>query len=215
MPDANGNTTWSDVIDSIGQRLSRPSLPPQFITLLAQEQADELAAEGYWFQEDTDTTITTQNGESFYNLPAGTIKVTFCRFQLGNVMIPIYPARSYADLIISDPVVPSVTAIPSVMRNFGRAIRLFPTPNAQYPLELTLTRRAEIPGMNDMQNTTSIWVNEGRKLIVASVCKNLAMQLTRDPDRAAIFERAETEAKDALEITTFARKGPHYVKKHL
>ena len=121
-------------------------------------------------------------------------------------------ARSYEDILIADPVSPPFTAIPSTARVYGRMLRLFPTPNGQYPLELSLDQRIGIP--TDDQDTTSFWVNEGRTLIVNAVCAHLAAELLRDPDRAQIHQAVMEEAKDSLAENTFSRNGPHILRQH-
>lgn len=212
MPTQAGLTTWSDVLSTIATRLNRPNLPPAFITMIAQERAQELASEGFWPQEITNTETTTEPGQYFYPLPAGTVDVMFIRYLLTNVFIPVYKARRYEDILISDPVSPPFTAPPSLARVFGRMLRLFPTPNGQYPLELTLNQRVGIP--TDQQDTTSFWVNEGRALIVFTTCQHLASELLRDPDRATLYEGLAQKERDSLSEISHARNGPHFMEKH-
>ena len=212
MPNQAGELTWADVKTTIAYRLNRPSLPPPFIQMIADEQAEVLSSEGWWPQEQTNNDITTEPGQYFYTLPKGTIQIVFIRFLLTQVYIPVYMARSYEDILLSDPVAPPFTAIPSTARIFGRSLRLFPTPNGQYPLELSLIQKVPIPS-ND-QDTTSFWVNEGRTLIVNLVCQHIAQELLRDPDRAALHEKAVEKAMDSIAEISHARNSPHVMRRN-
>lgn len=207
------DTAWADVKKSIALRLNRPSLDPALIQLFAEERADVMAADGFWPSEQTDTRITTQTGQYFYLLPKGIVKILMVRLLLTSIWIPLSYARSYEDILISDPVQPNFTAIPAMARTFGRLLRLFPTPNAQYPIELTVERRVDIP--TDDADTQSFWVNEGRALIVNRVCEHIAQEVFRDPDRAALHRTSGDEARDAMDEITHARSGPHVVRGYL
>lgn len=213
MPNAQGQTTWADVKGQIAFRLNRPNLDPKFIQLMAEERAQVMAADGFYPSQQTNTTITTQVGQYFYLLPQSVVNILFVRLLLNAVWIPIYRARSYEDILIADPVQPPFTAIPATGRVFGRLLRLFPTPNAQYQLELTVEARIDIPtDDNDSQN---FWVNEGRALIINRTCEHIAIELLRDADRAANHKAAGDEARDALDETTHVRNSPQVMERYL
>jgi hypothetical protein len=206
-------TTWADVKQTIGVRLNRPNLDPTLIQMFAEERADVLSAKGFFPSEQTDVSITTNPGQYFYLLARGITNIQFVRFLLSSIWIPLSRARSIEDILMADPVQPSFTAIPSSGRVFGRLIRLFPTPNGQYPLELTVTRRVDIPtDDNDDQN---FWVNEGRAIIVAEVCKHYALQVIHNKDWVADFTVAGEEAKDSMDDITSVRNGPTIVRPYL
>jgi hypothetical protein len=215
MPDVSGSLTWSDIKESIAFRLNRPTLPRTFIQLIAQERVQIMESEGFWPSQVTNITITTEPGQYFYVLPSGTTKVLFVRVLLGGssggVWIPVFLARHYEDMLIADPVAPPFTAIPTTARVFGQMLRLFPTPNAQYVLELTLDKRIDVP--TDDQDTTNFWVDEGRALIVNRVCEHLCLELLRDPDRAAFHKTVADEAMDSLTEISHARNGPHLMRR--
>jgi len=206
MPDQNGNTTWSDVKSTIAFRLNRPNLDPNFIQFMSEEVTTNLASEGFWPSQVTNTQITTQPGQYFYLLPNGLVKILFIRFLLTQVWIPLTWVRRYEDILLSDPVQPPFTAIPSQARAFGRMLRLFPTPNSNYPLELTVEQRVAVP--TDDDDTTNFWVDEGRPLMVAKVCAKIAREYLRDMDRATTFDDAAIEAMDAVESISHSRNGP-------
>lgn len=212
MPDQNGNTTWGDVKASIAFRLNRPAMDPNFIQFMAEERANVYAAEGFWPSQVTNTEITTQPGQYSYLLPPGTVKILFVRFLLTQVWIPLYWARRYEDILLSDVVQPSFTGIPGTCRAFGRILRLFPTPNSNYPLELTLEQRVNIP--TDDDDTGNFWVDDGRALIVNSVCSHIAGEYLKDTDRADRHAAAAQEAMDAIESISHSRNGPKIMEQH-
>lgn len=208
MPNADGSRNWADVKDTIAFRLNRPNYNRDFIQLMCEERANVLSAQGFFPQEQTDTSITTNAGQYMYLLARGMVEVRMARLMLnGGVWIPLTRARSYEDILIADPLQPPFTAIPSTAKVFGRMIRLWPTPNAQFPLELTVVRRADIP--TDDTDATSFWVDEGRTLIVNEVCKHIAAEVLHQPDWASQFGASGTEASDAIEVISNVRNGPH------
>lgn len=213
MPDSQGNTNWADVRDQIAFRLNRRNLDRGYIQLMAEERADVMAADGFYPSQQTSMQITTEPGQYFYTLPKGIVTIMMVRFLLTQVWIPLTMARSYEDILIADPVQPPFTAIPSTARVFGRLLRLFPTPNSQYPLELTVERRVDIP--SDDNDIDSFWVNEGRALIINRTCEHIARELLRDPDRADQYRISGDEARDAMDEITHTRNGPTVVARYL
>lgn len=212
MPNAQGQFVWADVKAQVAFRLNRPNLDPAYIQLMAEERADVLAADGFLPSEQTNTTITTQPGQYFYNLPRGVTRVLMVRLLLNNIWIPLTWAKRYEDILLSDPVQPPFTAIPSQARAYGRLLRLFPTPNAQYGLELSVDQNVMVP--TDDNDSENYWVNEGRALMINAVCQHIAQELFRDPDRASNHAEAAQEAMDALTAITHVRNGPHIIEQH-
>lgn len=198
-------TAWGDVKRTIGIRLNKSTLDPTFVQMLAEEAVNTL--DGYFPSEQTDVTITTEPGQYFYLLGRGITKITMVRLLLGSVWIPLDWAKSYEEILLSDPVQPGFTAIPSKARAYGRLLRLFPTPAGQYPLEISSDRRADVP--TDDNDTLSFWVDEGRELIINAVCKKYCLEVIHNPEWAQMYDAQLQKAEDAqLEITT-TRNGPH------
>lgn len=205
---------WSDVKDQIAFRLNRPNYPRPVIQLAAEEVAQKLSSEGLFPQEQTDTTITTNPGQFFYLLARGIVEIRMVRLMLGGgVWIPLTRARSYEDILIADPIQPPFTAIPSTAKTFGRLLRIWPTPNAQYPLEVTVERRVDVP--TDDTDTQSFWCDEGRMLMINAACAYIAGTFLHQPDWAQGFLTAASEAQDSLDVITNVRNGPHLVVPHL
>jgi hypothetical protein len=198
---------------TIKLRLNRPNLADAIIQFLAEERANEMAADGFWPAEQTDSTLTTSPGQYFYLLPRGITHIERVRLLLTNVWMPLTYARSFDDILLADPVQPPFTAIPSTARAWGRLLRLFPTPNGQYPLELNVTRRVDIP--TDDNDTTSFWVDEGRSLIVNRVCEHYSSEVIHHTQWAAMFKQNGDEARDAMTEITGTRNGPTIVRPYL
>jgi hypothetical protein len=211
-PNQQGQFTWADVKTQIAFRLNRSNLDPSYIQLMAEERADMIASESWYPSQQTNTDITTEFGQYMYLLPKGTVNILMVRFLLTQVWIPLTRARRYEDILLADPVQPPFTAIPSTARAFGRLLRLFPTPNGQYPLELSLERRIDIP--TDDQDAESFWVNEGRAWIINRTAEHIAREYLRDPDRANNHKMAADDAEDKLTEITHARNGPHIMEPH-
>lgn len=213
MPDANGNINWGDVLDQIATRIIRPGLDRLFIQIMADEVVTMLESEGYFPSKQTDETLTTQPGQYMYRVPKGATQVLFARILLGNVWINVVRANSYEELVAQDPVAPNFTAIPSTMRVFGRLFRLFPTPNANYPIELTVDRKVDLP--TDAEDTENFWVDEGRAIIINGTAEYLCRTYTRDYDRADQLAMKFQEAKDSMDIVTYSRQGAALMERYL
>jgi hypothetical protein len=208
---ATGPYIWSDIKTFIQQRLNRPDISLDFIDTFAREVAQLSAPDIFPDGYQTDYSITLQPGQQFYPLSLGTIKVRFARFLLNQVWVPIVLLDQYEPLLYADVVQPPITSVPSIGRVFGNQLRIFPTPNFQYPLELTIEGKVEPPLLDTGAN---FWTGDGRVFIINKTAAKIANEYTQNDAAARRFERAAAEAHSQLMIQTHASQGPMVIQQN-
>ncbi|SRR6266851_1157420 len=209
---------WGDLKQTIPFRLNRPDLPDAFVEEMAFERVDFYAPQLFTPSEQTDDSIITQPGQYFYRLPAGTQKVTFVRLLYNGVWIPVPIADSYNQLLAVDVLQPPFTSLPvSLCRVYGNQLRLFPTPNAQYPVELTLLGTIGAPTVDT--DDTNFWVTDGRMLLINATCAEICAEYldiaVPNSPRIQIYRANEAEALEKLMQNVHAMSQPSLMRQHL
>ena len=191
--------------------MNRPDIALDFIDTIAREVAQLNAPDIFPAGYQTDFSITFQPGQQFYPLSSGTIKVRFVRFLLNQVWIPIQLLDQYEPMLYSDVVQPPITSIPSIGRVYGNQLRIFPTPVAPYPAELTIEGKVEPPLVDTDSN---FWCDDGRVYLINKTAAKFFNEYVGDDTRTARYERAAAEAHDFLMIQTHASQGPMVIQQN-
>lgn len=203
--------TWGSIKTFIQSRLNRPDIALDLIDTFAREvaqlNAPDIFPDGY----QTDFSITLQPGQQFYPLSLGTIKVRFARFLLNQVWVPIVLLDQYEPLLYADVVQPPIQSVPSIGRVFGNQLRIYPTPNVQYPLELTIEGKVEPPLSDDQSN---FWCGDGRVYLINKTAEKISNEYIQDDSMTVRFARAAQEAHDFLMIQTHASQGPMIIQQN-
>ena len=208
---ATGPFTWGDIKSQIQQRINRPDISLDFIDTMAREVAQLNAPDIFPAGYQTDFSITLQPGQQFYPLASGTIKVRFARFLLSQVWVPIQLLDQYEPMLYSDVVQPPIEAVPAIGRVYGNQIRIFPTPNTQYQLELTVEGKVE-PPLNDTDS--NFWCGDGRVYLINKTAEKFFNEYIGDDARAARYRNDAKEAHDFLMIQTHASQGPMIIQQN-
>lgn len=190
--------TWQELLTAVAFRLNRPDLPSDFVREMALERVSFYGPQIFQPAERTDDSITTQPGQYFYQLPSGTQRVNFVRILYGGIWIPVTLVDQYNDILMVDVLQPPFTSVPvSLAKVYGNQIRLFPTPNAQYPVELTLMGTPPAP--TDDNDDTNFWVTDGQVLEINATMLAICSEYldTTDPTQARI-NRLEKNVDMAL-----------------
>lgn len=197
--------SWGDLKSQIAFRLNRTDLPPQFVQTMCVERIDFWGPQVLFPAEVTNTDIVTTQGIQFYSLPRGTQKVRYVRVLYNTIWIPVYEADDYADILYADPLQPPFTSLPvTLYKILGNQLRLFPTPNGNYPVELTMEQTIVEPQGNTAdQDTTNFWVTDGRMLLINSTCSEICreyldIELGPQSPRIAVFDQNTQLALDQL-----------------
>lgn len=216
------NFTWGDLLTAIQFRLNRTDLPTEFVRQMAGERVEFYGPQVLFPSEVVDTSIVTNPGVQFYPLPRGTQNVRYVRVLYGGIWIPVYRADNYADILYADPLQPPFTSLPvTLYAILGTQIRLFPTPNGQYPVELTLDSLIvePQPPFGDL-DTTNFWVTDGRVLLINATCleicaEYLDIELGPQSPRIGIFQKNTDEALSQLMGRSHAITSPSIMKQYI
>jgi hypothetical protein len=209
---------WGELKAAVPFRLNRPDLPADFVLEMLTERVDYYGPQVLVGAEQTNYSIVTQPGQFFYQLPRGTQRITYVRCLYNSIWIPIPEADTYTDILASDPLQPPFTSLPvSMYKVYGNQIRLFPTPNQQYPLELTGMFTIVEP-TQDTDNT-NFWVTDGRILLINSTCLEICSEyldiaLANSP-RIATFEKNTERALDKLMTQAHGYSGVSVIRQRL
>jgi hypothetical protein len=210
--------TWADLLQSIPFRLNRDDLAADFVEEMANEQITMFGPQLFAPSEYLDYSINTQPGQNMYPLPAGFQSLTFVRILFNGIWINVPIAIGIEQILYSDPVQPPFTSLPaSLCRVFGSQIRLFPTPNISYPVELTIF--GTVPGPTDPNDSTNFWVTDGNIFLRAATCLAICQEYldtaTPQSPRIAMWQQRMNDALSLLQTQAHARTQPSWVRYHL
>jgi len=209
--------SWGDFLDSIPFRLNRDDLGRELVEEFANEQII-LYGPQLFAPSETTNYINTQPGQFFYKLPAGFQRLTFVRVQYNGVWIPVTIADRYTDILTVDVLQPPFTSLPvSLASVYGLQLRLFPTPNAQFPVELTMMATA--PGPTDYEDTTNFWTNDGNVFLRAATCFAICEEYLdqANPQSARVVKWGERRdmALSLLQVQAHAVTQPSIIRQWL
>jgi hypothetical protein len=214
--------TWGDLKTQIAFRLNRTDLPPQFVQQMAVERIDFWGPQVLFPAEVTNNDTITNNGQQFYPLPRGSQKVRYVRVLYGGIWIPVFPADDYADILYADPLQPPFTSLPvTLYAVLGNQIRLFPTPNGNYPVELTIDQTIVEPQGNTAdQDATNFWVTDGRMLLINSTCSEICreyldIELGPQSPRVQVFDQNTQAALAQLMNRSDQLTSPSIMKQYI
>lgn len=213
------NFTWADLINQVSFRLNRTDLPDAFVRMMLSERVDFWGPQVLFPSEVVNTDIITNPGQQFYSLPRGTQKVHYIRVLFGSVWIPVRIADHYDDILYSDPLQPPFTSLPVTLASIlGTQIRLFPTPNGNYPVELTMEQTIVEPTQDT--DDSNFWVTDGRMLLINDTCKEICaeyldIELGPNSPRVQVFEKNAQEALSQLMSRSHALSTPSLMKQWL
>lgn len=210
--------TWGDLLDSIPYRLDRDDLTRDFVEGIANEQITLFGPQLFTPSETTDYSIITNPGQFFYKLPAGFQRLTYVRVLFGGIWIPVAIAETFTDILAADPLQPPFTTLPvTICRVYGNQLRLFPTPNGQYPVELTMM--GTVPGPTDYNDDTNFWLNDGNVFLRAATCLAICQErldntMPNSP-RIAAWQQRMNDALAMLQTQVQATTQPATVRQWL
>lgn len=209
--------TWGELLSAIVFRLNRDDLPDDFVRQMVDERVSFYGPQIFTPASVTNYDIVTQPGQQFYKLPAGTQSVTYVRVLYNGVWI-IVPMVDYETILIADPLQPPFTSLPvSMCAVYGNQIRLFPTPNQQYPVELTMMQTIAAP--TDDTDATNFWCNDGRMLLINATCAEICAEYldiaVPNSPRIQTYRANEAMALEKLMQNAHAMTQPATVKQWL
>ena len=210
--------TWIELLTTIPFRLNRPNISADFVREMALERVDFSGPQIFNPAEVTNYDIVTQPGQFFYRLPAGTQQVNFIRVLFNGIWIPVTIAKHYDEILEADPLQPPFTSLPVwLCRVYGNQIRFFPTPNANYPVELTMMQTIAAP--TDDNDSVNFWVTDGRILLINSTCAEICAEYldiaVPNSPRIATYRANAEDALEKLMMNAHALSTPSVMKQWL
>jgi hypothetical protein len=193
--------TWLELLNQVSFRLNRPDLPADFVRHMAEERVTFYGPQIFQPAEGTNDSITTQPGQYFYQLPSGTQRINFVRILYGGIFIPVTLVDNYNDILMVDVLQPPFTSVPvSLAKVYGNQLRLFPTPDGQYTIELTGMFTIGAP--TDDNDDTNFWVTDGRVLEINAtmleICNEYLDLTDPSPIRTQRLKQNTDEALNQL-----------------
>lgn len=217
--------TWGNLKAQIAFRLNRTDLPPDFVQQMAVERVDFWGPQVLYPAEVVNTDTVTEFGRQFYPLPRGCQKVRYVRVLYGGIWIPVYPADDYADILYADPLQPPFTSLPvTLYAILGNQIRLFPTPDGEFPVELTIDQTIiepqSTPSMPADNVSDNFWCQDGRMLLINSTCSEICreyldIELGSQSPRVQLYDQNTQMALDQLMGRSHNLTSPSIMKQHI
>lgn len=209
---------WGELQAAVPFRLNRDDLPAAFVLEMLYERIDFFGPQVLQPAEQLDYSIVLQPGQQQYTLPTGTQRVDNVRVLYNGIWIPVPFAERFADILASDPLQPPFTSLPvSMCRVVGNQIRVFPTPNQQYPLELYGLFTIAPPV--DPGDSTNWWCTVGRVLLINATCAQICREYldiaVPNSPRIATFDRNTADSLDKLVTQSHQMGGPWIARQWL
>lgn len=181
-------TTLADLKTRIITEMVRDDLADDLAAQLLihiQRACEYYSEEKFWFNSLVTTAVTVA-GTQTVNVPATMRRVD-------RVTIPAY-TQELIEVTMQDLDFDTVQSIPRGYAYYNDALKLYPTPDAVYTLQLTGIAQVDAP---ELDADSSIWTNEAQDLIVGRTKMTLFREQFRDPEgtQLAIAEVQEFYSK--------------------
>jgi hypothetical protein len=198
---------YGNLLDEILKRLNRYG-DPGIADAAARFSLDRVyfySQEFFFAGEKQDTSLVLIPGQASYPLPAGTLNIIFVRLNLNGNWIPL-ECRDIREMLLWDTSTnPPITSPPSYYAMLGNKLRLFPRPDQNYPIELTV-ESAPLPPR--LLTDSNFWTNEAFTLIVEATCADICSLFTNDQARAQAHAMATARELSQLRGQTNRILGP-------
>lgn len=166
-------TTLADLKTRIQSEMVRDDLADDLATQLLthiQRACEFYADEKFWFNSLITTTPTVASTQ--------TVDVPATMRRVDRVTIPAYD-EELIEVTLGDLAFYSIESLPRGYAYYNDQLKLYPTPDAVYTLELTGLAQVDAPALDA---DSSIWTNEAQDLIVARTKMTLYRGQFRDPE---------------------------------
>jgi hypothetical protein len=194
---------FGDLKAQIASDLRRSNIPSEIAAAILDSIRD-YDTERFYFNETAIYALTTAAGVDEYSITPQSpiqefIRIDTVRAQVGNTWYAL--ARVTPDEI-EELFSVATSGQPFEWAIHGNRLRLFPTPNAAFPIKI-LGHYRLTPLVNDID--TNNWTNEGKSLVRYCALKRLFAYPVRDTTQAQMAESMEQRELDYLRRETDRR----------
>jgi hypothetical protein len=188
--------------DKIADQISRSDLTTQ----IAECISDTIAIyqpDRFIFSEGRDTSLSTVAGQEFYTASDDPLIATLYQFDYITVTVgtakfdlPRYQPEDLELLSQSG----TQMGQPQCYSYYDYQMRIYPVPNAVYPLTIAAHQKILAPTADD--TAANPWMTEAERLVRSRARYELAINYTFDEDELKMMTAAVTEAFDLLKART-------------
>jgi hypothetical protein len=192
--------TLGFMMDKISDQIARTDLGPQIAEVI-NDAILFYQPHRFIFSEGRDTSLSTVVGQEFYGVaddvllgPAGLFSFDYITVTIGTAQFDLPRYQPEAIELLSQ----SGTQMgqPQCYSYYNYQMRLYPVPNAVYPLTIAAHQRIAAPP--DNTTTGNPWMVDGERLIRGRAKYEIALNYTSDLDEAQRMTAYVTEAFDEL-----------------
>lgn len=208
--------TYNELQQRIATRLNRPDLLLPVAPALTAVIPDLVQDRILYYQkalyapsEVLDYSITTIPSQSIYFLSTGMQALFRVRLLLVNIWIPLTRVDFYSDILMADVLSPPFITLPSYWATYGQTIRLYPTPNLPYPIEIMGNASPPAP-VNP--NDDDFWTEEAATLIIEAACADICRLVLNDEERANRHQLAVGREQHSLLEWSQRLRGPTQIR---
>lgn len=199
--------TYADMQARIADELDRPDLTSQIQKAIQDAIGFYERRYFYFTNEPLAFSFNTVAGQEYYDgTDAAAIPTAAQIIQLTGTFYGLRrqlhkQAWEYLDSLSTTPV---SRAMPQDFAYAGEKIRLYPIPDAVYPISAYAAPRLSRPSAD---GDAGVWMNDAEELIRTRAKKLVLMHVVRDQADLPMLELHERQALAALSMETGAREG--------
>ena len=200
FPSSFPRGTLGFMMDKIADQIARTDLGPQIAEVI-NDAINFYQPHRFIFSEGRDTSLSTVIGQEFYGVaddpllgPAGLFAFDYITVTIGTAQfdLPRYQPEDIELLSQSG----TQMGQPQCYSYYNFQMRLYPVPNAVYPL--TIAAHQRIPAPATTSTLENPWMTAGERLIRGRAKYEIALNYTSDLDEAQRMTAYVTEAFDEL-----------------
>lgn len=188
-------STYSELLEQLAEEVGEPALIP-LIPLHMQRAVARYQSTRFWFNEVVETAATAA-GDRYVDWPETFLEIdTFEVTHAGNTLTldpTTYQAIDRMDLS-------GATGVPQWYAPIDRKWRLYPIPNAVYPLTISGLKLIPVPSGT---NEASAWTRDAPGLIAAATKASLYASKPATAPAAVAMVSVEMAELEALQRRTY------------
>lgn len=182
--DPNANNTLGAMKARIADEIARDDLTSQIANAI-NDAIDAYQNERFYFNESRSLTFSTVINQEFYTASDLPDIVNIVKIDFAYLFINNYPYKLVAtapELLESLSVTATYTGPPYEYAWYDNSIRLYPIPNAVYPIRITAQILRAPPGSDG--ETGNVWMTAAERLIRSRAKYELAVHVLNDDELA-------------------------------